>query len=315
MIHPPEGNYASIEELIAASAATAAADQPVAEPFVSQTQPPKISWGVNGNPDLDIAASYIEAIDVVQLTAYNSNPLLTNLSAQVRVLLPDGSIQTSELTINQLTHDRTPNVAQMSQIEGFILAVVVGPPSVASGSGQTYATVDIVRGAAPTLLTVQRLVAAYVTSGFLPYWPGGSLESATDGPGAFLTYFVTAPAAGATPNIFQPTGTVWRVIAGTSNLNTSATVINRSVFLDITVPSLGTDVYRVQSTNLQPASKGFVYSFGDSVDYGNGASVCTFPIPRDLRIVGAELSLEALNLQAADQFGGFSVQVEEWIDV
>jgi|SRR5579872_557307 len=311
----PVGNYGSLDDLQDEAPSQIPAPVDSGGMSSSTTAAAAVSWGAEGSPAVSMAGEYINVNDSIQFTAFNSNAALTSLTAQLRIMLPDGTIQITPLTIGSLSADRTANVASLSQVEGFLLAVVVGPPSAATVRGQTYVTVNIVRGAAPTLLTTLQLVADYVTTSFLPSWPGGELKSSVDGPGALLAYQSTLPTHGANPLIDSPAGVVWRIISASVPLTTDGVAGNRTVQLSVSIA--GGSPLTMQMPFAQPASETVTYTWGSGVPFSPAASTGqAAPLPVDFRLAAPiEVKTITGGLDTNDQYNKLSLLVEEWINV
>jgi hypothetical protein len=277
------------------------------------TAVPSVSFTASDVQPAAMEGVYINVNDTIQFTAWNGNLLITSLTAQLRILLPDGTIQISQLTIANLTSDRTPNIATLSQVEGFLVAAVVGPVREGVFRGQLFCTINIVRGAAPTQLTVMQLVADYATPSNLPTWPGGEIHSSLDGPGYVYTFAGTSGGAGAGWTIVMPSHTQWKVRNVQASLTTGAAVGTRVP--NLSLENLG-NFYEAAQPFGQAASLTGNYSWGAGVPYSTVAAslIQTAPLPFDLLLPeGSQIVGGCANEQAADDFSPGQAFVEEWI--
>jgi hypothetical protein len=311
----PPGSFDSMDALDAATvpAATPLAD--AAEPFVSQTQPPAISFSPQGNPTVSMAGFYITLDDTIQLTAWNGNPLLTSIVVQIRVLKPDGTLVIEAVVLNNLTSNFTANVAQFSQLEGFVVSAVVGPPGVALQRGQCFVNLSVVRGAQASLIEVAGLIADYLSTAFQPCWPQGQVQAATNGAGAILFLTGTEPTPGNEAIVNQPAGTRWLVTSCGVQMQTSAAAGNRQ--LSLTFINAGFQLFKAQASVMQAPSTTATYSFGIGVPMdGSSPLAQLIPLPSAL-ILSQSCTLETVveNIQAADQVSGLQLALQEWIDV
>jgi hypothetical protein len=311
----PPGQYSTLDELTAASGPAPAAHAAAEPPFQSQTEPPAITLGAKGGPAISLDAVYITQDDFLQLSVWNSNPALTSVTVQIRMLKPDGQIVITASSISGLTSDRTQNVETFGQLEGFILGVVVGPPGVAVLRGQTFVNVALVRGTPAAPLMTEVLLADYLTSALQPSWPYGRVFSAVEGPGWVHTIASAAPAPGNQAAIVQPPNTRWRVISIETSLQTSNFPGPRTVVLDI-IDAVGNTVMLIPAAAQQTASLTWNYTFGSNLSLFQANVYLSAPIAATQTMgAGTQFEVGAQALNVADQFGVTTMAVEEWIDV
>jgi hypothetical protein len=311
----PPGQYDSLDAL---DAATIPAAPPLAEtpaPFASQTQPPAITFGATGGPSVAMEGFWITPDDSLQIRVWNSNVNLTSVTVQVRILRPDGSLDTQQFTINNVTSNRVVNQQAFTQLEGFIVAAVIGPPGVAVARGQTFVNLAVVRGSVTNPLMMLVLLSDYLTSAVQPSWPFGRVVSAVEGAGYSYAPSGAVPGAGQDTQIIVPPSTRWQVLSGHTHLVTSAAAGNRQVALFVFQG--GAVSWNVAAPATQPPSAGYDYTWAPGCPYGATiATVQTAPLG-DPTIVGAgsNITTQTQGIAAGDQYTALTLSVVEWIDV
>jgi hypothetical protein len=311
----PPGNYDNLDALAAAPVEPGAplADASAATP--PQSVAPVIALPPAGNLQVSMPGLYITPDDTIQFTCVNGNPALTSIAAVVRVLRPDGSIETQPIVITGLTSDRVANVALAPQMDGWILGIRVGQLNAGTSRGQTYTTVALIRGSLNNPLFTITLVQDYVSSNFKPSWPYGALRSAVDGPGFITTYAGVEPAAGADCVVQQPPAVRWRVISATTTLVTNAVVSNRSPTLQLA--SGGVVVGQYPTAAVVPASSTINLTWASGLTpLGPFNNYQAAPLPEGA-IIAASGVVSTLTqaIEAGDQYHFLTLLVEEWIDV
>jgi len=322
----PLGSFDDLDALLAASAAdnSAAPDSTAAPdltaPLELSTVTPELAAALSTSFNATMTGQYLTPNDTLQLSCWNSNPNLSSVSAFLRFLQPDGTLLIQALTIQQLTSDRTHNIATLPQAEGVLVGIVMQPPGTATYRGQCFVAVDILTGSAASPVTTLRLLSDYLSSGFLPNWPDGVLRSATEGDGFHTVYLATNPPPGAEFTINQPAGTRWRVYGWGGILETSSTAGNRVVqvtFQDGPVGSGGQIVFLASLPAPVTPSQFAALALGagmgpvsPSIDAQAG------PLPSDMYMVLAgQVFGSVTGLSTTDRWLGVTVSVEEWIDV
>lgn len=306
-----DGDFDTLDELDAASAA----DSQGSSDFTPGTQPAAISFVTDLVQPASQPGVYVNVDDTIELLVTNSSSVVTSLTAQVRILLPDGTVQYSQLTISGIPATYVPQSATLTQVEGFILSVVAGPVGSGVERGECFVQVNVVRGADPTQLTTVALVADYVTSGFLPSWPFGQLRSAIDGRG---TLKLPQVGGGAGQHILMVTSVAvqrWRLIGIYASLHTDATAGQRPVRMEITSPGGGT--FTVSAPFTQAPNVTQEYVWGAAMAYSPSAmAVLSAPLPQDLVLPGGtSVQVAASNAGGTDGWTFLVLTVEEWIDV
>jgi hypothetical protein len=258
------------------------------------------------------APLYVSKDDSVLLRVYNSTPgTLTDLF--VRMLLPDGSIMPMSFRTAP-SSDRLSNSTRFNLPEGFILTLTVTNQQGLNRRGNVYVQVFITRQGALNTDTSAVLLGDYVTSGFVPGWPGGRVISSIEGPGLLRSITGTDPAAGVEISETVPTNARWRLIAARFTFTTSVTVANRTVALVI---DDGVNIYyAIVAPAAQAASVGIDYNVGA---LGVQPALAFFnhwlPTPPDfLLLQGHRIRTVTQNLQVGDNFAAPQLFVEEWIE-
>lgn len=311
----PPGIFDSLDALDAASASDAAPLPPTAAPFESGTLPPAVTWNMTGAPSIAMSGTYVTADDSVELFVRNSNTNLTAVTAQLRILRPNGTIMVQQMVMNNPSTARGGNVLIQPLFEGFLLAAIVGPPAVQNSRGQTYVQLFIIRGAVAGTLFSEMLCEDYLTSGLQPSWPGSRFSAATEGAGFITTYRSAVPVAGQDPTMTQPAFTRWRLLSVWGHLTTSAVVGNRAPTLIISAG--GVTLLSLPAVAVIPANTGNDFSWAAGLPlmpalFNQQATA----LPTDFQVSeNGTIATTTNGVQAGDQWTALAVQVEEWIDV
>jgi hypothetical protein len=325
----PTGSFDSLDALLAASTAsdTAATPAPPADqpppPATITTQTPALAAQIGAAFNVTQIGQLISPNDAVQLSCWNSNTTLTSVSAFFRVLKPDGTIVIQQITISNLTADRTLNTALIQQLEGFLIGIVLEPPAVPVFRGQCFVAVDLLTGSPGAFNTTLRLMADYLSSGDLPAWPDDEIRGPTDGHGFIALYRGAAPIKGATASLVQPPGVRWRIIAVQCGITASAAALNRNPLLFL---------FQKDSTGTLRAA--FDGPTSAVVTAGQTANMCWAPsvapesstgplgpnmvagMPEDFVMSNqGQVNVSVTPIDANDQLAVVQAQVEEWIDL
>jgi hypothetical protein len=311
----PPGNYDGLDALSAATPASAPAPDSTTQAALPPATDAAISFGSTGAPSVAVPGFYITADDTIQLTVWNSNPALTTVTMQLRVIKPDGTLIIQQQALNGITADRTANVAVLQEMDGFIVGVTIGPPGVAIARGQTYVRLAVVRGtlAAPIMQVV--LLSDYVSSAFQPAWPAGRVLSAVEDAGWITTLNGTQPPVKADATIQQPASARWRLQSAQIQVNTVATAGARH--FQFIISHGGNQMFFGSAAADQPANVGVQYNLAPGLPtQAVSPTVQTLALPIDLIVSQqALLSTAVLGMLTGDQVGGIVLAYEEWIDV
>lgn len=318
----PPGSYDSLNALDAATPLAPPAIQAAtplaasaAAPFESQTRPPLFTFSPQGAMGVSMQGFYINQDDNLVIGVWNSSAAVTTVNVQVRVLRPDGSLIYEAFSCPNVLSTRQVAAVNISQLEGFIVGVVVQSPGPGVVRGQTYVTVKIARGAVGNSLANITLVADYLSTAFQPSWPYGGLRGSTDGPGLAYGTNGGIPLAGADASVSVPTNARWSVLSVKVHLLTDAVAGNRQVSL-LCIDSGGT-AWEIGATTTQGPSLGYDYTWAPGLQFN--ATVPTeqcAPMPMGVLLpAGSTLTATMTGRDAGDQFSAVAVALQEWIDV
>lgn len=170
--------------------------------------------------------------DRVRVTGRNG---ATGITIQVsgRFLTIDGELQPIAYDLVPPT-DFSAGTVEFSLGDGWILNMVARVTAGTPQDGETYALVEVIRGAGASGIVLGTLLGGFVTDGCDLAWPGSPIRSSAAGPGALRPIAGADPAAGAEWTITIPTGTRYRLRSVSAVLVTDATAANREVSIVIT---------------------------------------------------------------------------------
>lgn len=212
------------------------------------------------------------------------------------------------------TSNRVATVSGIPLPVGFLLNVEVFALAGTPARGTCFAKVELIRGADAVATVVASLVQGYVTANNAKAWPGGTLESSLDGPGAILSITVANPAAGAEISETMPAGTRRALLAFRMQLLTSATVANRQKAL--VLDDGATEYHRTESSNNQAAATTFLYSHAQGHAAGSAGVGNTVHghLPGNIRLAaGHRVRTVTGAIQVGDQYSAIQYLVEEWL--
>lgn len=209
--------------------------------------------------------------------------------------------------------DRSVTSVDMRMGESLLIDVTVSMTGSTSLGRATYARVTKIRGQDSVPMTLQSLLAGYVSPRESLTYPPVFFEPQFSGRGNIRSITGTDPAAGVEISETVPTNTMWRVIAITFDLVTDATVANRIVRVEM---DDGTNVHVIAAApNTQAASLTLRYTAADGgqslTTSGNRVGI-TLPGGVFLR-ESSRIRTNTGNLQAGDNFTAPQLLVEEWI--
>lgn len=318
----PPGSYGDLDALSdapqgndsLAGTQAEATDQGAAAPAAPSPVPTDFTFSASGGSNVSMPGLYVTPDDNLVVNAWNSNPNLTSLAVQIRILQLDGTLQITGFVLPNLTHDRTQNTASFQLPPGMIVGAVIGPPGIAMSEGQCFANLAVVRGTPTNPLMQLVLTSGYVTSGYQPSWPYSTMRNATDGRGYIYQANASEPAPGVAITITVPAGARWVVRSLYGELQTSAAAGNRQVIMEAII---NTSVFQVPAPSVQPASTDSFYTFAPIGGAGFGpVTQQVGPSPFEIYFpAGSVLELRCPNMQAGDQFIQMQLIVEEWVDV
>ena len=280
------------------------------------SNPQSVTFSTQGVPvPLEI---YVRLTDLVRLIYINTNPTVTVLTMVVRFLTPDGLVNTDVYSVPAVASDGQVHDAVFSLAEGFILSVAIGANSDATDHvrGRTYVAMGLSTQPAPAPLNAQ-LVAAYVTAQSYARWPLGVQEHPTEGRGYRYASVNAVGTPGQPSKVQTPTGTQWTVKGVTATLFASAAAGNRRVRIFTSTANQNSSFDTCFPTD-QTANQVHVYHAGpgfplaSTVDGASGRTHQYAPLPEVL-LQGGVVEAVCDGMDAADQFNGLAVHVEEWV--
>ncbi len=239
-----------------------------------------------------------------------------NITINVRVLKPNGEIQTHQFVLQApATHAIASATFAMS--EGFLLSVAA-QGQVAVQRGVTFVRAVLNRGASGTGQPAYLLFADYVTTAISTGFPFGRVLSPVEGPGSISSVTMANPGAGVDWSIATIGNERWRIRAFTATLTTSATVANRQVQFRLFDPA-GNIFFGPPSGNIPATTVAQVSGCAVAVTSVVVATDIAVPIPVDLVTTGQtgivqSVGVQTIGIQAGDQWSAIRLHVERWLD-
>lgn len=214
----------------------------------------------------------------------------------------------------QLAAARTFKAISIQLMEGYLLNVSA-TATLAVTRGQTYCSAFIKRSAAGGPPAQVGLFADYCTPDFLAIYPNGRSLSDVEGPGWSHSVLIANPAAGADWTFTAAAGQRASVKSFSAVFTASAAVGNRNMtlILDDGVNTV------IQISALISVTAGQVVGLnGTTFNQPAGVVTTILPIsfPPNLFLEpGWRFRTFTNNIQAADQWSGIALAVEEWLDL
>ena len=280
----------------------------MAEAFISGTRPPDAGFATQlVQPP---SALYVSPEEYIRLRI-NTTVLPRLVDIAVRLLLADGTVQliTHSFTTTGVNSYLYYNVPLA---EGFLLSVQVSTSDTVVARGETYVSVELVRGTEAAPIWIDTLCAGYLTQNYGPVWPQGGVEIPASEWGMPRQFGSSDPAAGVEWSITVPFGSRWRIIAVQYNLVTDATVANRFPRLTATINGSAQTVGFC--TTAITASTAPTIVFGIPVQFSAGTNLVQAAalVPGLILPAGSILATVTQGLQAGDNATAATVLVEEW---
>ena len=291
--------------------------QPAAPgPDVENLRPPTLITYSEGQVQPP-SALYVGVNDQLSVQAVGHSVGFFTLTLDIRLLLPDGTIQVQQEQVI-VGGPYTITNLNFTLAEGFLLSVALRTQDSTMKRGRVFGLIALIRQTSPVTTLQLELTRGYV-SVFSPVaWPAIPPDFPTGRPGSIQNIPVSNPAAGADWTQAVPSLARWRILSVKATLTTSAAAANRCAQLALGVP--GSLVYVAVPAVLQAASLTYIYNFGAGVTTllatvgATTLSVIT-AIPVDFWLQnGASIASATQNIQAADQWSGIQIQVEESLD-
>jgi hypothetical protein len=274
-------------------------------------------------PSLAVQAAtplYLTGEDGLRLTVFNSAAGVS-VALRGRFLPAKTAPDEQEPIIGPFNHELVPTTNRAASTrnetlgEGWLLdwsvVVIGGTPLI----GQTYAMVEIVRGAKGALLALSILGSGYVTANKRIGGPDISAMDFLDGGGALRSITAAVPAPGAEISETVPAGARWELICLSFTFVTAVAVANRVVRILI---DDGTLTYaRISTGTNQAASLTVFYTAGQGLPFFAFATDSTdeLPLPVNLKMgAGHRWRTVTAQIQAADQYSAIQYLVREWTE-
>lgn len=164
---------------------------------------------------------YTTGEDSLRVTSYNAASGV-HLKINGRLLDSTGNAKST-------SWDQTPNTDRSAKVTDFsfsgttLLNLTVFADQGTPQLGQTFVTVQLVRGTGGAALVLGTILQGYVTSTQAMGWPGSPLQTSTDSGGYYRVINGAFPGAGNEITETTPTGARWEIVGMRLNLATSAT--------------------------------------------------------------------------------------------
>lgn len=256
---------------------------------------------------------YIGVDDALFISAASSSGPTLNIN--VRVLGLDGLIHPLTFQFAPSVGNRQFTNARFQLMEGWLLSLVVIQVAGMAQGNWCYATVGLQRAPFGPTQQYQTLVAGYTDINIGMSYPESVTQRASDGAGVPIVSLQSNPGAGADFSVSVPLGARWRVIAWRGTLTTAVAVANRDV--SITYNNGATVMAESPSGLVLAASSANTYCYFDGATLNatafNGRTVA--PLPGNCFLQrGFSIQTATTGIQAADQWSGITMIVQEWSD-
>lgn len=252
--------------------------------------------------------------DNLRVTVWNSQTAC-RVAIQGRRFDENGAIVPIAYSLTP-TADRAATTRIFPLGVGAIVNLAVWAIEGAPAIGQTFVSVQLVRGREGGTELLGTLLQGYVTNTQTLGWPGSPIVSSIEGPGWAREFIGTNPAIGTPATEVVPTGARWELQSVTAILATDATAVNRTPRLFI-MGSFQPLVVIPASADVAPSSVGcalFASGFGTagllSAPYNQNGLPVAFPLA-----AGTPIVMDAANFQAGDDWSEMIIHVREWIEV
>lgn len=257
---------------------------------------------------------YLTGEDRLRVTCVNSLSGVT-LAVQWRTANPDGST-TPNAERETPTSDRTVYVKDYELGVGSLLNVTVFALTGAPLIGQTYVSVQLIRGAAGAAIVLGTILGGYVTHTQALGFPGSPIVSSTEGEPFVRTITGSLPGAGLNFGESCPTGARWEVLRVMNQLTASVAAANR--YAQFRVVQNGVRTVTVDPAGAAGAASQWDYMWAPNLTpvAALTGTVYQQPIPDRLLLVAGDFFFSStINLQAADVWAQPMYVVREWLEV
>lgn len=214
--------------------------------------------------------------------------------------------------------DRTATTTNHPFGLGALLNLTV---SVSAGSpviGQTYVTVQLIRGLSGAMIVLGTLLGGYVTATQFLGWPGSPIVSSTSGEPAARVIVGTDPAADTIVTETVPTGARWELLSVQVTLVKGGASAAGVTLVQVSDPANDYGRYSggttggILTTNLVTFAQGLpIKSFA-----AGGDTTVNGPLPRSLILLaGHRFQVTDTVFGNGDNFGRPGYSVREWLEV
>lgn len=251
----------------------------------------------------------------------NLRVVSANSLAGVRIAI-QGRWYSERGTAEAFAHEHTPASDRSIRTEDFALgpgAVLNAIAYVSNGAplyGQTFLSVQLVRGRGTSGRVLGTLLQGYVTARNPVAWPGSPLISSLDTEPLPRAIMGTTPAVNTDWGETVPTGARWEIIGAYASLNAGVTGIARSVILQI-----GDGANVIQSANPSKDHTDAIlryYSWAPNLPATISSGSPVYQQPMAQRVImraGWQLYTNTIGIGGGDQWSAPNLTVREWLDL
>lgn len=270
---------------------------------------------IPGPPGLTsgVLAEWVTPDDLLIVQVRNALAGVT-LGLNGRLWHPDAGVKEINLSMTP-TSDRSLNTFSQQLFYGYLVSLAIKATGGSPHRGQTLAEMLLARPPASSFTPKMELAQDYVTTSYGPLWPGGRQTLGVEGPGMLYSIAVPNPAAGVDWTQTVPTGARWLLHGIYATLTTAVAAGNRQPLL---VLDDGVNRLTAQNTALVQAgslANDWTWDPGNPTTgvFANSVNDIDLPFPVPL-FAGYRVRTVTLALQAADQWSGIRLLVEEWLE-
>lgn len=263
------------------------------------------------------SAVYVSMQDTI-VAQFQTNIGVSSLQLTLRLLLPDGTMQTETYYATQSTLHPIFWYVVIPPVEAYLLSGVAYGGLL--GSGSAWCWCKVFRGDVPQPIISfpadggLLLMQGYVNNQNHLAWPNSPIVEAGTGAGLMRSIALVAP-TGTNWTQRVPTLTRWEILSVAFKLTTSAAAGNRQISL-IVLDANGTGEMRFPVAFTQAPNLAYSYYFfsGAGNSQNAGPPVWnTAPIATPLLLDGSwSLQSSVQGLDAADSWTSPTMMVREW---
>jgi hypothetical protein len=250
---------------------------------------------------------YVTVDDIILVRGWAGFSAST-VQISLRILAPDGSIQTAFYPFTVVANGATPTLLRIANLEGFLLSASAQVLNTARGL--VFLSMVLQRGVGSSDATFgQVLLQGYPDTFSILGYPQQPPQSSLDGRGFPGIEGGAGPIAGAEVSITVPAGQNWIFKSLCVPFTTSATVANRFPTLHIDLG--GNPGVVIPVVAAITAGTAATLTWGATLNPLSTNNVQTMATPEELRLgPGTIIHTVTSGLQAADQYGNTGLMVE-----